>query len=74
VSETPEEQIDFVTLAHAFAEKFAEIASITAPIIDAMAKVIPQFAYEIRGDLSEYLAKRMVLRLVDSFRGLDAVD
>ncbi|MFJ2463067.1 hypothetical protein [Pseudomonas sp. NPDC087615] len=57
MSETPKEQIDFVTLAHAFAEKFAEIASITAPIIDAMAKVIPQFVYEIRGDLSEYLAK-----------------
>lgn len=57
MSETPKEQIDFVTLAHAFAEKFAEIASITAPIMDAMAKVIPQFVYEIRGDLSEYLAK-----------------
>jgi hypothetical protein len=57
VSETPKEQIDFVALAHAFAEKLAQIASTAVPIMSALAELIPQIAFEIRGDWKEYLAK-----------------
>lgn len=57
MSETPKEQIDFVALAHVFAEKLAQIASIAVPIMSALAEVIPQIASEIRGDWKEYLAK-----------------
>ncbi|NWD56749.1 MULTISPECIES: hypothetical protein [Pseudomonas] len=57
MSETPKEQIDFVALAHVFAEKLAQIASIAVPIMSALAEVIPKIASEIRGDWKEYLAK-----------------
>ncbi len=57
MSETPKEQIDFVVLAQAFAEKIAQFASAVVPIMDAVAKVIPQIAFELRGDFEEYIAK-----------------
>lgn len=57
MAEKPKEQIDFVALAEAFAEKIAQFVSITVPVMEAVAKVIPQVALEIDGYFEAYLKK-----------------